>query len=228
MKNELHVTENFDCGLDVGCGAGASTIALKAICDRVIGLEASAEMCSVAKAKHKSAGIRFFNGKAEDTAFADDSFDIVTACGSVNWIDPKRFLPLLRRQIKSNGWFIIYDDSIASRIVDSQRFTAWYSEEYLLRYPKPPRNEEKWDDDLLRPYGFSMVRQEAFSHTVTMNEQQFVNFMVTQSNVIAAVEQGDQALESVIRWFHESLASIFGGGSQDVNFEGYVWYIVKR
>ena len=40
---------NFERGLDVGCGAGLSTKALKLICKEVTGTDVSGEMISVAR-----------------------------------------------------------------------------------------------------------------------------------------------------------------------------------
>lgn len=228
IREELQLCKNFDYGLDVGCGSGSSTMALKEICDEVIGIEESIEMLRAAKNKFKGEDICFLKCKAEESPFRDDLFDIVTASGCINWIDPRMFLPLMSKQIKMNGWLIIYDDSFSGRMTDSERFVEWYNDEYLVMFPKPSRNEEKWDDALVRPYHFSTVKQEMYSHTVAMNQKEFINFIITQSNVISAVEQGEKSLESVKDWFDKTLEAIFSGGSRELIFEGYIWYIKNK
>lgn len=107
IREELQLRGKLTRGLDVGCGSGSSTVALKQICDEVIGIEESVEMIRVAKRKHWDAKMDFLKCKAEEAPFQEDFFDIVTAAGSVPWIDPRAFLPLMSRQIKKNGWFII-------------------------------------------------------------------------------------------------------------------------
>ncbi|MDE6687335.1 MAG: class I SAM-dependent methyltransferase, partial [Lachnospiraceae bacterium] len=49
MKSDLNIGKNFHNGLDVGCGAGLSTRALKLICDSVTGTDISAEMIQTCK-----------------------------------------------------------------------------------------------------------------------------------------------------------------------------------
>lgn len=225
VREELGLSGNFQCGLDVGCGSGASAMALTEICDEVIGMEASAEMVRVAKKKYQGANIRFLQCKAEESPFQEDAFEIVTASGSIQWIDPRLFLPLMGKQIIQNGWLVIYDNAIANRISDGEGFARWYRGAYPARFPKPPRNEEAWNEALLRPYGFHLVKQEEYTNTVLMNRREFVSFMITQSNVTAAVEQGGQSLESVKEWFNQTLDTIFSGGSKEIRFEGYIWYI---
>ena len=225
IREELQICENFSCGLDVGCGSGSSTIALKEICNEVIGIEESEEMLKVAKNKYKDENIYFLKCRAEDAPFRNNFFDVVTASGSVNWIEPHSFLPLVNGQIKKGGWFIIYDYSFVGRVNESECFDEWYNSEYLAMFPKPFRNEEKWDDALVHPYGFHSARQEKCFYTVTMNQREFVNFIVTQTNVISAVEQGRKVIEDVYEWLDKSLNTIFSGERKELLFEGYIWYL---
>ena len=48
LQRDMNLT-HFQNGLDVGCGAGLSTKALKLICDKVTGTDISEEMVSVAR-----------------------------------------------------------------------------------------------------------------------------------------------------------------------------------
>lgn len=224
-RKELQLEQSFDRGLDVGCGSGSSTAALKELCHQVIGLEEAPEMLRVAQREHQAPDIRFWQGKAEEAPFPEDFFDIATASGSINWIDPRLFLPSMSRQIKAGGWLIIYDDAISSRSAGDESFAQWYNNEYLAAFPKPFRKEEKWDAELLAPYSFCIVKQEEDAHRVTMNQEEFLRFMITQSNVVSAVERGERSLESVKEWFRQTLERIFRGGGREVGFEGYIWYI---
>lgn len=69
--------------LDLGCGTGSMTLALKQAFPtaEVIGLDLSPYMLIVAanKAKHIGVNVQFLQGNAEQTEFADRSFDLVTA-----------------------------------------------------------------------------------------------------------------------------------------------------
>ena len=225
VRKELRMLKNFEYGLDVGCGSGSSTSALRNMCNNVIGIEESTEMLRVAKLEHVQEDISFMKCKAEQAFFRDDLFDIVTASGSINWIDPYTFLPLMKKQIKRDGWLVIYDHYFTGRLADSESFSEWYNGKYLMRFPKPPRNEQPWDDGLIRPYGFCGLKQEEYSHSVIMNRQEFIAFIVTQSNVISAVEQSGVPLQEVRDWLNEELVPVFGSERRKLIFGGYIWYI---
>lgn len=84
---------HFQNGIDIGCGAGLSAIALKKICDRVTGIDCSAEMISAAREFCKSdPGIRFLVSRAEEISQLFEKIDIVTAAGEIQWIDRETFL----------------------------------------------------------------------------------------------------------------------------------------
>ena len=73
-KRFLSITEPLSSALDVGCGTGLSTIALKEIARSVIGVDASAEMVALAP---KDNGVRFLVASAENLLSAR-----CPACGS--------------------------------------------------------------------------------------------------------------------------------------------------
>ena len=92
------VTEElFLNGLDVGCGAGLSSKALKQICGHVTGTDSSPEMITVAREVCKdSQGYDFFVSSAEEIPPAKEKYDIVTAAGVIQWINRDNFLKNLR------------------------------------------------------------------------------------------------------------------------------------
>lgn len=68
LTNKLQ--RRYQNGLDVGCGAGLSTRALRQVCDRVTGTDISEEMVRAASALYR-----------------EPEYAFVQAAGVINWID---------------------------------------------------------------------------------------------------------------------------------------------
>ena len=81
------MNEPVERSLDVGCGTGLSTIALREISRRVVGVDSSAEMIALAP---RHAGIEFEIADAEHLSFEDHYFDLVTVSQAIHWFS--RFL----------------------------------------------------------------------------------------------------------------------------------------
>jgi ubiquinone/menaquinone biosynthesis C-methylase UbiE len=96
------VEGKFDNALDVGCGTGLSTIALREIAEHVTGTDNSHEMITVAQIQNEEE-IPYFHAPAEHLPFKDQSFDLLTICGAINWIDRTQFFPEAKRVLKEKG-----------------------------------------------------------------------------------------------------------------------------
>ncbi len=79
------LTGNAGRALDVGCGASLSTAALVPLARRVVGLEPVPAMLAHGRVVVPQA--RFVIAEAERLPFADASFDLVAAAGSLNYAD---------------------------------------------------------------------------------------------------------------------------------------------
>lgn len=105
-------------------------------------------------------------------------------------------------------------------------YTRWYQDEYLRRFPKPPRKEDKWTQSNLID-GFAMEKQTEYSMEYNFTLDEFVDFMLIQSNVNAQIESGSVSSDDVRKWMMKSLSPIFGGGERTLVFYGYSWYVRK-
>lgn len=105
-------------------------------------------------------------------------------------------------------------------------YTKWYQEEYLARFPKPPRKENVWtQQDLID--GYVMEKQTRYDMEYSFTLDNFVDFMMIQSNVNSKVESGDISEDDARKWMKESLLPIFGDEEKTLIFYGYSWYIRK-
>ena len=217
----------FEKGLDVGCGAGLSTKALKLICSEVTGVDISEEMINVAREVCEGSGFDFFVSKAEEIPSRNHNYDIVTAAGVIQWVDRTLFLKNLNHVMNENGILLIYDFWITNRMKLSDDFTNWWDQNYLLNYPKPFRNEEIWKQEEVKTEGFTLLKQNEFDLEFEFDLDGFIKFMLIQSNVNAKIEGEGKKLEEVKEWFYESLKPIFKNEKKILIFHGYSWYLKK-
>ena len=92
--------------LDLGCGNGALTHALREKGFRVVGLDASAELLEVARASYPDLDFRL--GDATDFELAEP-VDVVFSNAVFHWIDRERqpeMLRCVRRALRSGGQFV--------------------------------------------------------------------------------------------------------------------------
>ncbi|MBO6240046.1 MAG: class I SAM-dependent methyltransferase [Butyrivibrio sp.] len=229
LKKDLRLPDDymFKNGLDVGCGAGLSTKALRLICDKVTGTdiaESMVEVCDEIYGTDKS--YSFYAAKAEETMIPDEKYDIVTAAGCINWVDEKKFMKNMAEILDDNGLVVIYDFGITDRMLGNDAYTEWYRDEYLSRFPKPPRKENKWTQaDLIE--GFVMEKQTEYDMEYHFTLDKFVDFMLIQSNVNAQIESGIVSADETREWMMESLAPVFADRERQLVFYGYSWYIRK-
>lgn len=225
LRKDLKLEGMLSKGLDVGCGAGLSTTALRKICENVIGADASVEMIKSACKSADVSGVKFIQCSAENLKFPADTFDIVTVSGAINWINEDIFLPLTKEFLKEDGILLIYDNTMSDCMEGVAEYTKWWHEQYLERFPKPPRKENVWQSEDIQQYGFTILNRVTYHNSMEMSRNKFIDFMVTQSNVIARVEEQGESLHDVRRWFEETLEDIFRGQKRTLIFEGYNWYL---
>ncbi|MDD2973254.1 MAG: class I SAM-dependent methyltransferase [Lachnospiraceae bacterium] len=227
LLGKEQVTQHFQRGLDVGCGAGLSTKALKSICDKVTGTDISMEMVKAAQSIYDDSAYEFLQSRAEQIIAPADTFDIVTASGMINWVDRAAFLDALKVMMRAQGVLLIYDFWISDQMRGCDAYTDWYNREYLIQFPKPPRREEIWGDEDIAPYGFGMEKQITFQITCDFSLEAFIRFMMIQSNVNVQITEGKKTQEDIYRWFEETLAPVFGDREQTLVFQGYAWFLRK-
>lgn len=226
VKEDCGMDQPFGNGLDVGCGAGLSTKALKLICDRVTGTDISEAMIEVCQKTYKEDGYSFYQAKAEETAIPENQYDIVTAAGVINWVERDKFLKNMSQVMEPGGVLIIYDFWITDQMKDREQYTVWYNEKYLKKFPKPPRKEDVWKQEDLKEY-FVMDKQINYDMFYDFTMAEFIDFMMIQSNVNAKIENGEMTECEVRAWMSESLSNIFESQTRTLCFAGYNWYLKK-
>ena len=222
IKSECAIDIPFKNGLDVGCGAGLSTKALKLICEKITGTDISGEMIQVCKTLYNTPGFIFYTAKAEETKIPETPYDIVTAAGVINWVNKNKFLKNMKSVMANNSLLIIYDFWISDKMLENDAYTDWYQNLYLTNFPKPPRNEETWHQEDM-PDNFIIDKQFDYQLNYEYDIDLFIRFMMIQSNVNAQIETGHKTETEIHTWLKTTLEPIFQNKKRTLIFHGYAW-----
>ncbi|MEJ7711798.1 MAG: methyltransferase domain-containing protein [Pyrinomonadaceae bacterium] len=221
IGERLHINERpLACALDVGCGAGLSTAALKPLAEMVIGLEPVGAMLRYGRSVAPRA--LFVIGSAEQLPFSAEAFDLITAAGSINYADLDLFLPDAARVLAPEGVLVIYDFSAGRRFRESDVLDEWYAA-FERRYPSPPGYELDVRGLDYSRSGLILEAYEELEVAVTVDINSYLPYALSETSVELAITHG--VSEAEIRdWCQSTLAEVFGAESRDVLFDAYIAY----
>ena len=201
--------------LDVGCGTGLSTRALAEIADTVVGTDVSADMLAQAEAHPR---VTYLAAPAEALPLTDASFDLITVCQAFHWFDQERFLAEAHRLLRPAGWLALYSDGTMGTMLGNDAYAAWNRDQYVRRFPTPPRGERSLSADRAAGHGFTQTTHEEFVHEQTFTLEAWTRYLITQTNVIAATDAGTEDIAAVAEWIRESLRPLFTSESETFPF----------
>jgi len=223
IKDFLSISKPLSSALDVGCGTGLSTIALKEVAKSVVGLDASAEMIALAPEEN---GVKYFVAPTESLPFDENEFDLITLSQVFHWLDRDKFLAEANRVLRPDGWLVAYDNYFSGQMIENQDFQLWYREEYLKKYSTPPRAKITFTSENTNPSGFHLLKEEWYENTIEFSLEGLVDYLVTQSNVIAVVEGGTEEIEETRMWLTEGLRHLFRSSKKEKSlFNAPIWYL---
>ena len=194
--------------LDVGCGAGHSTVALASVAERVTGIDAAQEMLQHAAA---SPGVSYRVGRAESLDFADAQFDLVTVASALHWFDQPRFYAECRRVLAPRGSLLVYNDHFTAHAPSVPDVKRWMRTSFARRYPRPKRGMRDFDEAAAQAGGFRVVRCGSFEHLVSFTRQEFIAYLLTRSNTLAQVKCGRETADLAAQWMDAELAAVLPG-----------------
>jgi SAM-dependent methyltransferase len=203
----------------VGCGTGLSTKALVDLADEVVGIDASVDMLRHAC---RPSRLRYVASEAETPPFRPRTFGLAVACGSIDWVDRPRFVPRVAELLERGGWLVPLDFGDTGRSPEVPGLARWYDEVFQARYPRPASRDPLVTAQEARRHGFEAPVHREFASFASFTAAQYAAFLMTESNVIAAVEYGSEAADRVRAWLGSELLALFGEGPRPVAFTGYV------
>lgn len=111
---------------------------------------------------------------------------------------------------------------------DIPGLAGWYDSDFQGRYPRPPTSDPIVTPGEAARYGYGPPSRGDFSIDCAMSARQYSEFLMTESNVIAAVEYGSQAAGQVRARLEAELSPLFGGAPRRIAFAGYVQTLRKH
>jgi len=105
VREFLKIQGQLPRALDVACGTGLSSIALKEIAQRIAACDVAHDMVSVATSDPQ---VDYLIARAEATPFATACFDLVTVSSAFHWFDFDRFRRELIRVLRPGGYAVVY------------------------------------------------------------------------------------------------------------------------
>jgi ubiquinone/menaquinone biosynthesis C-methylase UbiE len=202
--------------LDVACGTGQSTVALAAIFDTVVGIDASTAMLQQRRGRNS---IRYLRGLAEQLPFRAEAFDLVSVGLALHWLDRVAFLDEARAVLRPASWLVVYDLNFAARMKESPLLGEWTST-YRRRFPHPSRNKSPLTADEIAAARLREVLSESFVHTEIFDIDALMSYLMTQSNVLQAIREGRDTDAGVRAWLRETLAPLFTSPTGTFEYDG--------
>ncbi len=214
----LQSAAQIDLALDVGCGAGTSTIELmrRGIVGHVLGVDPSPAMIRTARGHVE--GASFAVASAEALPVRSGTVGLITAAGSLNYADIPAFFSEAKRVLSPEGLLVVYDFASGRRSAQCAELASWYAE-MLQRWPKPSEGVREVSRATFESAPMHLMAHEIFTVSIDFELDGYLDYLMTESNVAAAVSSG--AARSEIRsWCEEGLRHFFQG-SLPVEFESY-------
>lgn len=225
VKNFLALEKPLNSALDVGCGTGLSSVALKEIAENVVGIDISEAMLAQTE---KRGGIEYITASAENLPFGADEFDLLTISQAIHWLDKAKFFAEADHVLKNGAIIAAYDNYFSGQMLENSAFNDWYKNDFLQNFPVPPRGKRDFAEASENANDFVLQHQEFNENTLQFSAAELVNYLLTISNVIAKVENGTQPIEKVQKRLTESVAPFFDEAEKSFAFVNPIWYLRRN
>lgn len=187
------------------------------LAEKVIAVEPSPAMLKHAT-DHPSVEYRL--GTAEDLPVETETCDLLGVGSALHWFDQTRFLKEADRVATPGAWLIVHDHGFTAEMEGNPDFTQWFREVYLNRYPPPPRDRTWKPPDNLGEW--THMGMERYSHPVPFEVADLASYLITQSNLQAVIQRGEQTAHKLQAWLTAETEQFFSSTTESFVFAGYV------
>lgn len=208
-----------DAALDVGCGTGQSSVPLAELARLVVGVDLSPAMLAQAMSHNR---VSYLQALAEALPLQDRTFDLLTVGLAFHWLKREPFLREASRVLLPGGWLVLYNDAFCGQMAENAEFPDWFRGQYLQRYPSPPRDGQPLTENAAAGFGFGGLAQESYSRATVMSAESLVAYLLTQSNIAAALEAGRESLKEIQHWLLSQVEPLFISPRGTFTFVGSV------
>ena len=220
VARTIELDGRLPVALDIGAGTGMATRALRDLADVVVGVDAAAAMLAAAA---PAAGVSYVHARAEQLPLRTGSADLAVVAAAFHWFDQAAMLSETRRVLRPGRWLAVYTDYFSGELAGFPGFMDWLRETYWPSYPAP-RRQPFLDEEAVVAAGFELIGDETFTHEVRLGREQLGDYLLTQSNATAAIDQGRIERDVLRAWLHSEFAGLLPPGpSLGAAFGGRVW-----
>jgi len=105
-----HVPARCENALEIGCGTGAFARQLAERCQRLIGIDLSAEMIRVARSRSsRIENVEFELADAMSWSFPQSHFDFICSIATLHHVEQRELLPKIKAALRAGGVLVLLD-----------------------------------------------------------------------------------------------------------------------
>jgi SAM-dependent methyltransferase len=226
IRQHLGLSAPVSLAVDVGCGTGLSTVALKKISRQVIGLDPSKAMLELAPV---APAVHYVVAGAEQLPLSGHQAALITVSSAFYWFDRRRFFNEAARVLAPDGWVIIYDNAFSGQMVGNSDFAQWMKEDFWVKYPYPPglKSSRPLQAAEANSFGFSL-EEERYQNTWSFSWAELVEYLLSLSNITWAIENGRESLQAITGWLEGQLKPFFSQERHEFWFNGPLLYLHRQ
>jgi len=173
------------------------------IAGTVVGVDVSIDMLRLAD---RTDGVSYILSAAERLPFAGGTFDLITLCSSIHWLGTPA-LAQLRDVLAPGGMLTVYDVWFPAEMSGIPAFAGWMQAACGRRYPRVAKNRHGPDEML--EAGFRLDRKDDLRYEVQMRLEQLVDYLMTHSERIAAIDERRETEEQQRAFLTDGLGPFF-------------------
>lgn len=212
--------------VDLGCGTGLSAQAWRGNCGRVIGIEPSRDMLSIAQKKADDQ-ISFIQAYAHQTGLPSACADVVICSQSFHWMEPQETLREVNRILRPGGVFATVD-------CDWPPVTLWQAEQAYMALYNQVKTIERTSPEIkntfvryskdghlknIRDSGyFRYTRELLFANTEKCTAGRFADIMLSQGSLQAILKRSPEMIVKEVEEFQNTVSELFGSKEFEVDF----------
>lgn len=216
----LRLSARVLCAVDVGCGTGMSSRALRPLAERVVAVDVSRPMLTAAAPFD---GVQFVQAAAERLPVRAACCNLVTSAAAFHWFDQRAMLAEAHRVLQPHGGLAVYTDFFSGHVEGRPELVAWLADVYRTLYPAPPRRKS-FDPAAVKGAGFALIGEERLASERQLTGEQLVDYLLTQSNATSAIDRGRIDRPSLRAWLLAEVGRLLPPDEHGVaGFTGHVW-----
>ena len=221
--------------LDFGCGTGLSTRILSEYGQKIIGVEPSEAMLSVARSETKEKHITYQQAFSNEIPIEAESADIITCSQSFHWMEPISTLKEINRLLKPEGVLLIYDViwPPSVRYEYEQAYQELFDKVNELTKALPEPIAHRWSksghiQNVEKSNYFDYVKESYFHKSEAFNKETFTGIALSQGGLEALLKRGYNEEEIGISRFMEKVDSLWKGEDEILTYNYRVIFGVRR